>query len=258
MYKFRKHRIKSGHALDRRKLKENFLHLASRLNEIDGSAISRLQFDIDDFRTNAFIEFYETGYKDGAFSGKVSGEGGESILNLSANANLELSGDYALTWNAELTPIATGNSKCMFVDCTPVMGNQLVSSANDCYYHMGYLNSSSPCRSFVKSASMYNLRDLEGKIPYESIEETWNNYGKIGNDWNTDLMNATQTNSIDPHYRKLNENNRTQESLRIHLSGFGYINMPRSNGQVSLVFHGQPGSVFKVDSARISLRKRNR
>ena len=90
MYKFRKHRVKKRHALDRRKLKENFLHLASRLNEIEGSSISRTQFGITDFRTNTFLEFSDTGYKESGFSGRVSGEGGESILNLNAESNLEL------------------------------------------------------------------------------------------------------------------------------------------------------------------------
>ena len=257
MYKFRKHRVKPGHALDRRKLKENFLHLASRLNEIEGSAIARLQFDVDDFRTNTFIEFSETGYKEGGYNGRVNGEGGETVLNLNTNSNLDLSGDYAITWNAELTAIATGESKCMFVDCTPVIGNQLVSQANDCYYHIGYLNNFSPTRAFIKSASMYNLRDPEGKIPYESLEETWNQYGKVGKDWHTDMIQQSPTNGLLPSYKKIGQD-RKQEALRIHLSGFGYVNLPRSTGQVSLVFHCQPGSKFNVNSARISLRKRNR
>ena len=249
MYKFRKHRIKSGHALDRRKLKENFLQLASSLNEIEGSSISRLQFDIDDFRMNSFIEFSETGYKEAGFSGRICGDGGEAILNLSANSNLDLSGDYALTWNAEATIV---DGEGFFLDCVPVMGGQFISQANDCYYHFGYLNNFEPTKSYVRSASMYDLRDEEN-IPYEANEELWDEYGKFGWDWNTDMYSMSPKNGIKPY-------GQTKElgANRIHLSGFGYVNLPRSTGKVSLAFYGHPGSKFKIDSARISLRKRNR
>lgn len=255
MYKFRKHRIKSGHALDRRKLKENFLQLASRLNEIEGSSISRLQFDVDDFRMNAFIEFSETGYKEENFSGIVSGDGGETVLNISADANLGLSGDYALTWNAEATIIGGDG---FFLDCVPVMGNQFIPQANDCYYHFGYLNNFEPTKSYIRSAEMHDLRhpDDDPSPSYEASEDVWNEYGKFGLDYHSDLLRSEPSDGEKPA-KYFGEGNN-QVSTRIHLSGFGYVNLPRSTGKASLAFYGHPGSRFKIDSARISLRKRNR
>lgn len=248
MFQSSKHRILKNSALDRRKLKENYFHFAGALSEVSSDSIKRNQFVPRDFKLSAFIDFKQSGFKDDDFSGRVSSDSGEVCLTIDSETSFDISGDYCITWNMEVQQ-TTGDGR--FISCSPFMGSQIISSAEDCFYEMGYINNINPTKTKKRDVLKYDPRDADDAAPYEFVSDEWDVYGEAGSDITSELQTLSRE-SIPSQTTVLSV------GKKIHLSGIGYVNMPRSSGNIGLVVYCQSGSSFKIDSARISVRKRSR
>tara|TARA_R110002051_G_scaffold240722_1_gene301155 strand:- start:2786 stop:3532 length:747 start_codon:yes stop_codon:yes gene_type:complete len=248
MFQVSKYRILKNAALDKRKLKENYFHFAGALSEVSSDSIKRHQFVPRDFKLSTFINFNQSGFKDGDFSGRVSGDSGEVVLTIDSETSFDISGDYCITWNMEVRcPVGEGR----FISCSPFMGGQVITSAEDCFYEMGYINNINPTKTAVRQIEKYDPRAEESAVPYEFNEDEWDLYGKRGSDIKCELFSNSRSNVP-------SQTLSTSRGKKIHLSGVGYVNMPRSSGNIGLIVYCQRDSSFRVDAARISVRKRNR
>ena len=249
MFQVSKYRILKNAALDKRKLKENYFHFAGALSEVSSDSIKRHQFVPRDFKLSTFINFNQSGFKDGDFSGRVSGDSGEVVLTIDSETSFDISGDYCITWNMEVRcPVGEGR----FISCSPFMGGQVITSAEDCFYEMGYINNINPTKTAKRDVKKYDPRAEKGdEVGYEFTSDEWDLYGLSGQDVKCELFE---------HRRAVHESQTLSASRgkKIHLSGIGYVNMPRSSGNIGLIVYCQRDSSFRVDAARISVRKRNR
>ena len=166
--------------------------------------------------------------------------------------SFDISGDYCITWNAEFKA-RTGD--CRFLSCHPFLGSQLIGSAEDCYYEMGYINNISPTESSKRSSHKHNPRDTDFK-PYEKTVDVWDIHGQRGRAHHVEVTRATRATVESQMSGNLHTDYLTGST--VHLSGLGYVNMPRASGNIGLIVYAQEGSRFAVTSAKISVRKRNR
>ena len=241
------HSILPYDALDNRRLRENFYHFAGAFAEIGSDQFARKQLSRRDFTLGTFIELEEKGWKIGNGKGQITGDTGDVMLCIDSQESLDISGDYCITWDAEFK-VRKGD--CRFITCQPFMGTHLVGSAEDSFYSMGYIQNMEPIDSGKRSAYKHNPREVDFQ-PYEKITEVWDTYGKKGYSHNTEIDKRSRV-SVK------SEVGLAPGSDFIHLSGVGFINLPRASGNVGLIAHTQTGSRLAVTCARISLRKRSR
>lgn len=249
MFQISKHRIDEDHALNNRKLKENYFHFAGHISEVSSDSISRDQFFRRDFRLNTFIEFEEAGWKYTSGAGLVNGDSGDVVLCIDSLKSFDRSGDYCITWSAEFK-VRSGD--CRFLSCHPFLGSQLIGSAEDCYYEMGYINNIDPTESAKRSQQKHNPRGLSF-TPYEKVSDVWDIYGEKGRFHSVELSHTTREDVASQ-----STSDKHLHGGIVHLSGTGYVNMPRASGNIGLIVYAQEGSKFGITSARISVRKRNR
>ena len=253
MFKSRKYTIKNRHALDKRKLKENNLHFASALSEIGSDSIKRRQLDLSHFKVGAFTSFYGSSSDSGDKTKLVSGDMGTVIGTIDSLKAFEVEGDYTLSWTAHLRANTTD---CRFVTCTPYIGSQIISSAEDSFFEFGYINNYDPVTCQLRAKQHYNPREKGDAVPREVIQDEFEKYGTVFSRKRGDLFGGF------PEAFQGCKSQVTKSAWfigkSITLSGIGCVNMPRSSANVGLVVNCQNGSEFVVESMTINLRRRHR
>ena len=252
MFKSRKFRIRNRHALDKRKLKENYYHFASELSEVGSDSIKRRQFDLSMFKPSAFIEFNGVSADTGIRTKLITGDVGTVVASIESIKSFEVEGDYTVSWNMDL---AWSSGDGRFISCTPFIGSRMIPSAEDSFYEFGFINNMTSVTCEIRSKNQYNPRRKADSVPREATDENWDNYGKMWMQKRGELFDTAKAfKGVQSQVRK------TQKELGavIHLSGIGCVNMPRSSSSLGLLVHCQGGSAFVVQSATLNIRKRRR
>lgn len=273
MFKIRKHTISEKSALDRRKLKENFYFFANEISEIGSDSIKRAQFSAENFTLDSFMEFESSGFDVTDIRKEyISGDQGTVVSAISAISSFDIHGDYSLSWNMQLDTARTyiqgklrsGAGRMLCV--VPYIGTNIVSSAEASYFEMGFINNSDCTDVLLKFSGDHHPRDSASALgKYEEVHEVWDLYGRHNRMEECDLMVGgfggegvgTIGSRIMPSQPQ-DIGADTRGSNTIHLSGSGFINMPRSSGSIGLVVYAQDGTVVEVESVNLSVRKRIR
>ena len=186
MFKLRKHKISNNDALDKRKLKENYLFFANQLSEIGSDSIARSQLKNADFELDSFIEFKDTGYTYSSDrKGQIQGDVGTSAAIINSIESFDIQGDYSISWTIQVDLLRTKNGNTAttgdyrFVAVVPFMGATAVSSAESSFHEMGFINNTDCVDVEISTPDTFAPRKgSDEKAFYERTTEVFDQYGR--------------------------------------------------------------------------------
>ena len=246
MFETRLHRFDENYALDKRKLWEGWLQWANRMSYLDSDNIARAQFGRQKFTIDAFIEMFSAGSDESDPNGIVSGSSGSMISASKKIVSLDAFGDYWVNWSITLR---AKSGDCRYVGGVPVIGDQVVGSAQDFKAEMGWYNNSSITESFRRDISAGYPVGEDGAIN-EFMHDNWDSLGRHGESYDTRWQTKPKT--------VIASQVSGKEKQRVHLSGSGAATVARVTGNIGIVVFCEAGSEFAIESSRMTLHRRNR